>query len=92
MHACGVILSAEDFTAAWPSRRSWLLRLAEKVNDPAARSRGIIRSSVLKVNWTTIHIQRSRVEKTTFLKRFSGAERRSTFDSRIAPWSEAYRK
>jgi hypothetical protein len=43
-----------------------------------------------QLNQNTVH--RSRVEKTTFLNRFSGAELRSTFDSRMAPWSEAYRK
>src|SRR5260370_22133838 len=32
--------AAEDFTAAWPSRRSWLSRFAQKTNGPAARSFG----------------------------------------------------
>jgi hypothetical protein len=42
--------AAEDFTAAWPGRRSWLARFAQMANGPAAHSSGIIRSSVLKVN------------------------------------------
>jgi hypothetical protein len=42
--------AAEDFTAAWPSRRSWLSRLAQMANGPAARSLGIIRTTVLNVN------------------------------------------
>src|SRR6266446_5772045 len=29
--------AAEDFTAAWPSRQSWLSRFAQKANGPAAR-------------------------------------------------------
>jgi hypothetical protein len=42
--------AAEDFTAAWPGRRSWLSRLAQKANGPAARSSEIIRTAVLDVN------------------------------------------
>jgi hypothetical protein len=34
------------------------------------------------------HFYRSRVEKTIFLNRLIGAELRSTFEARIAPWSE----
>jgi hypothetical protein len=70
-----------------------LSRFAEKANGPAARSSQIIRTPVLEVNWgKKPDAYRRRVEKTTFLNRFSGAELRCTFDSRIAPWSEAYRK
>jgi hypothetical protein len=48
---CDVTRAAsEDSTAAWPNRRSWLSRFARNANGPTARSPGIIRSSVLKVN------------------------------------------
>ena len=39
-----------------------------------------------------IRVHRSRLEKTTFLNRFSGAGLRSTFEARIAPCSEVNRK
>jgi hypothetical protein len=80
--------AAEELAAAWSSCRAWLSRLAQNAK-PASSLLGDNTDDRIERQLIQNTVQRSRVEKTTFLNRFSGAELRSTFDSRIAPWSEA---